>query len=137
MESLAELLNEMRLFPPFKSMLLVSMLLLFFTQSVQSQEIRFKRTNSISLNDEVKRTEPAVGILNLIAVMVEFQPDTNRLTSGTGIFGSDGFDGLPYLTREEETFIDPLPHNRIYFETHLEFAKNYFLKSFSLMVGTI
>jgi len=110
-------------------MFLLGMLFLFLTPSTFSQEIPLKRTHAISLNNEVRRSSPAVGTLNIVAVMVEFQPDTNRLTSGTGIFGENGFDGLPYLTREEQTFVDPLPHNRVYFETHLEFAKNYFLKS--------
>ncbi len=110
-------------------MFLASMLFLFLIQPIQGQEIQLKRTHSISLNSDIRRSSPAIGTLNLVAVMVEFQADTNRLTSGTGIFGADGFDGLPYLTREERTFIDPLPHNRPYFEAHLEFAKNYFLKS--------
>ena len=105
------------------------MLFLFLIQSVNGQEIKFKRTHPISLNTEISRSTPATGTINIVAVMVEFQSDTNRLTSGTGIFGSNGLDGLPYLTREEQTFIDPLPHNRPYFEAHLEFVKNYFLKS--------
>ncbi len=112
-----------------KSILSLSMLFLFLIQPIQGQEIQFKRTHSISLNSEVQRSSPAVGTLDIVAVMVEFQPDTNRLTSGTGIFGVNGTEGLPYLTRQERTFIDPLPHNRPYFEAHLEFARNYFLKS--------
>ncbi len=110
-------------------MFVIGMLFLFLSPSSQSQEIQLKRSHPISLNQEVRRSTPAVGTLNVVAVMVEFQPDTNRLTSGTGVFGENGFDGLPYLTREEKTFIDPLPHNQTYFENHLEFAKNYFLKS--------
>ncbi len=110
-------------------MFVIGMLLLFLSPSSHSQEIQLKRSHPISLNQEVRRSTPAIGTLNVVAVMVEFQPDTNRLTSGTGIFGENGFDGLPYLTREEKTFIDPFPHNQTYFENHLEFAKNYFLKS--------
>lgn len=110
-------------------MFVIGMLFLFLSPSSHSQEIQLKRSHPISLNQEVRRSTPAVGTLNVVAVMVEFQPDTNRLTSGTGIFGENGFDGLPYLTREEKTYIDPLPHNQTYFENHLEFAKNYFLKS--------
>lgn len=110
-------------------MFVIGMLLLFLSPSSHSQEIQLKRSHPISLNQEVRRSTPAIGTLNVVAVMVEFQPDTNRLTSGTGVFGENGFDGLPYLTREEKTYIDPLPHNQTYFENHLEFAKNYFLKS--------
>ena len=110
-------------------MFLVSMLFLFLIQPTQGQEFQLKRNHSVSLNKNIQRFSPATGNLNIIALMVEFQADTNRLTSGTGVFGVNGFDGLPYLSREEQTFIDPLPHDRSYFETHLEFAKNYFLKS--------
>lgn len=107
------------------------MLFLFTLCSVPSiaQSTVLKRTHPLSLNTQISRTAPAVGTLDVVAIMVEFQPDTNRLTSGTGIFGENGMEGLPYLTREEKTFIDPLPHNQSYFEAHLEFAKNYFLKS--------
>lgn len=72
---------------------------------------------------------PAVGQVNVIAVRVEFLADTSELTSGTGVFGPDGFGGLDYLAREQDTRIDPLPHNQQYFEAHLEFALNYYLKA--------
>lgn len=72
---------------------------------------------------------PAVGQVNVIAVRVEFLADTTELTSGTGVFGPDGFGGLDYLARQQDTRIDPLPHNQQYFEAHLEFARNYFLKA--------
>ena len=72
---------------------------------------------------------PAVGQVDVIAVRVEFLADTTELTSGTGVFGPDGFGGLDYLAREQDTRIDPLPHNQPYFEAHLEFARNYYLKA--------
>lgn len=53
--------------------------------------------------------------------MVDFQPDDNRLTSGDGSFHLD------FLQRNAVT-IDPLPHDRGYFEAHLEFSKRYFEK---------
>lgn len=112
-----------------KSMLTLGMLFLFAMTSVHAQELRFQKSHPISPQTEVKRTQPAVGTLDVVAVRVEFQPDTNRLTSGTGIFGPEGYDGLPYLANQKKTYIDPLPHNREYFEAHLEFAKNYFLKA--------
>jgi len=64
------------------------------------------------------------GTLHVIAAMVEFQPDTTRFTSGDGTFTQQG---IPYLESSDVT-IDPLPHNQQYFESHLEFAKNYFEK---------
>ncbi len=72
---------------------------------------------------------PAVGQVDVIAVRVEFLSDTSELTSGTGVFGPDGFDGLDYLARQKDTRIDPLPHDQSYFEAHLEFARNYYLKA--------
>lgn len=59
------------------------------------------------------------GTVHVIAVMVEFQTDDNRFTSGNGSFD------LPYLNRDD-IIIDPLPHDQAYFEAHLEFARNYF-----------
>lgn len=67
----------------------------------------------------------ASGELHIIAVMVEFEPDANRFTSGNGTFGEGA---LPYL-ENPGTHIDPPPHNQSYFEAHLEFAKNYFEKN--------
>ncbi|WP_158551564.1 T9SS type A sorting domain-containing protein [Rhodohalobacter sp. SW132] len=64
------------------------------------------------------------GTLHIVAVMTEFQPDTNRFTSGDGTFGPNS---ISYLNSDEIT-IDPLPHNKPYFEAHLEFAKNYYSK---------
>ncbi|MDZ7757925.1 T9SS type A sorting domain-containing protein [Rhodohalobacter sp.] len=54
--------------------------------------------------------------------MVEFQPDDNRFTSGNGTFEPGS---IPYLENPGTT-IDALPHNRPYFEAHLQFSKNYF-----------
>ncbi|KPP97030.1 MAG: M6 family extracellular metalloprotease [Bacteroidetes bacterium HLUCCA01] len=61
----------------------------------------------------------ASGNIHIVAVMVEFQRDDNRFTSGDGTFNPD------FLDRDDIT-IDPLPHDRGYFEAHLLFAKNYF-----------
>jgi len=57
--------------------------------------------------------------IHIVAVMVEFQEDDNRFTSGNGTFNPE------FLNRDTIT-IDPLPHDRGYFEAHLQFAKNYF-----------
>lgn len=72
----------------------------------------------------MSRTTLSDGTLHIVAAMVEFQPDTTRFTSGNGSFSDKS---IPYLQNESIT-IDPLPHNKGYFEAHLEFAKNYFLK---------
>ena len=103
---------------PLFSMLFASMVCSLISSTFGSQGSVFAQVQ-----------QPAIGELDVIAVRVQFVADTTELTSGTGIFGPDGYDGLGYLLRDEDTRIDPLPHNQAYFETHLEFARNYFLKS--------
>lgn len=60
--------------------------------------------------------------LKILAVMVEFQQDNDGNTFGNGKFGS------MYSKDYGNTILDPLPHNAAYFESHLEFARNYFNK---------
>ena len=62
--------------------------------------------------------QPAASLYNLIALRVEFQPDTTRFTTGNGTFDAPLFDSL-------EATVDPLPHNAAYFEAHLQFLSNY------------
>ena len=64
-------------------------------------------------------SELANGPVHIVAVMVEFQEDDNRFTSGNGKFN-------PSFLDSDSITLDPLPHDRGYFEAHLEFAKNYF-----------
>jgi hypothetical protein len=54
----------------------------------------------------------------VVAIMVEFQPDDSRFTSGDGTFDGDLFGGL-------QPRVDPLPHDAGYFEARLDFLKNY------------
>lgn len=69
---------------------------------------------------EPKTATPA--IVKVCAVMVEFQLDNDGTTYGNGKFNSI------YSENYGSEIIDPLPHDKTYFETHLEFAKNYFNK---------
>lgn len=62
---------------------------------------------------------PVNGSYKIIAVRAEFQPDTNRFTTGTGRFN-------PAFLDTNAVIIDPLPHDANYFLAHLEFVKNYF-----------
>ncbi|MCU0364341.1 MAG: hypothetical protein MUE93_01535, partial [Ignavibacteriaceae bacterium] len=54
--------------------------------------------------------------------MVNFQEDADGTTSGNGKFGTI------YSQNYGSNILDPLPHDKKYFESHLEFVKNYFDK---------
>ncbi len=59
----------------------------------------------------------AIGTVNVLAVMVQFQTDNDSLTSGNGQFVLGQGSGL-----------DSPPHDKLYFQNHLLFLKNYFRK---------
>lgn len=55
--------------------------------------------------------------LRTLAIMVQFQPDEDSRTTGDGQFDlSEGDPGI----------LNPPPHNAVYFEHHLEFARRYY-----------
>jgi len=60
--------------------------------------------------------------VKILAVMVNFQEDRDGLTFGNGKFGSI------YSQNYGNTILDPLPHDKNYFESHLTFVKNYYQK---------
>lgn len=60
----------------------------------------------------------------VLAVMVEFQEDNDPLTTGNGKFD---------LRFPSQKIIDPPPHDKKYFDAHLQFLKNYFAK-FSISI---
>jgi len=68
--------------------------------------------NSTTAEDTVK----------ILAVMVSFKQDQDGTTFGNGKFGSI------YTQNYGDDILDPLPHDKAYFESHLEFVKNYFEK---------
>ncbi len=72
----------------------------------------------------VKRvsTSAQADTLKILAVMAEFQADRDGTTFGNGKFGSI------YSKDYGNNILDPLPHDKFYFESHLLFAKNYFQK---------
>lgn len=104
----------------FKGMLMVSMLLFFYPDFAFSQQVDPTRSHALTTASVAQPNVPDT--LTIVAARVEFQQDENRLTTGDGTFGETN---LSYLDDPEIT-IDPLPHNREYFESHLQFAKNYF-----------
>ena len=58
--------------------------------------------------------------LKILAIMVQFQPDSDTLTSGNGQFD---------LTTAPQRIIDAPPRDSSYFADHLLFAENYFSKA--------
>ena len=60
--------------------------------------------------------------VKILAVMVNFLEDRDGATFGNGKFGSI------YSQNYGNDILDPLPHDRVYFESHLSFVKNYFQK---------
>jgi hypothetical protein len=75
-----------------------------------------------------------IGILfsqsqRVIALRVEFLEDHSEFTTGNGRF--DLRETMP-IDSIQSIAIDPPPHNKSYFEDHLLFAKNYFLKTLSV-----
>lgn len=105
--------------------LLLSLLFLFLVilnKPVSAQENLYRSHSLSPLQNITLNPAPVTGTLNIVAVMVEFQPDTNPFTSGNGTFDSGS---IPYLENPGTT-VDALPHDKAYFEAHLEFVKNYF-----------
>jgi hypothetical protein len=66
----------------------------------------------------LRRAEPATGVFDLIALRVEFQPDDNRFTTGTGTFDGPLFGSI-------EARVDPLPHDAAFFDARLRFLRHY------------
>jgi M6 family metalloprotease-like protein len=59
--------------------------------------------------------------IRIFAARVQFQPDEDTKTSGDG-----SFEGLDYLGDYGPDIIDPLPHDKAYFQRKLSFLKHYF-----------
>ncbi|MBP1682545.1 MAG: hypothetical protein H6Q27_108, partial [Ignavibacteriaceae bacterium] len=70
----------------------------------------------------VEKSVFADDTLNILAIMVNFQQDADGTTSGNGKFGTI------YSQNYGNDILDPLPHDKNYFESHLHFVQNYFAK---------
>jgi hypothetical protein len=58
--------------------------------------------------------------VRVLAIMVQFQQDTDSRTTGDG--------QLEVFTGSPDSVIDAPPHNRSYFQNHLTFLENYYAK---------
>ncbi|MCW8804448.1 MAG: hypothetical protein OQK57_08630, partial [Ignavibacteriaceae bacterium] len=99
--------------------LLLSILIVFELGSLSAQSFIGKlnpypaAVESMTLADDT---------LKILAIMVNFQEDADGTTSGNGKFGTI------YSQNYGNDILDPLPHDKKYFELHLQFVKNYFSK---------
>ncbi len=64
-------------------------------------------------------TRVAAPRYDVVALRVEFQPDSSRFSSGDGTFGGALFADT------DPPKIDPLPHDAEYFRAHLSFLQHY------------
>lgn len=104
------------------------MLLLAVPMTVQAQlrttlAPRLDHRFSPQSSGQLPRTAALPDTVRVLALMVDFQEDTDDRTSGNGKFGS--IYGYDYGTE----ILDPLPHDRNYFRQHLQFLENYVRKS--------
>ena len=97
-----------------------STLLILFSLGSLSAQTFIGNINPFPSSDPANIT--AGDTIKILAVMVNFQDDRDGTTFGNGKFGS------MYSQNYGNTILDPLPHNKPYFEAHLQFVKNYFEK---------
>lgn len=88
--------------------------LLFQVELLQGQELNHPLARAQST---LPQAALASGTVNVLAIMVQFQPDVDSLTSGNGQFVLSQSNGL-----------DAPPHDKTFFENHLLFLQNYFRK---------
>ena len=98
---------------------LLSILVLFEVGRLSAQSFVGNLNPYPSAN---QRAVLADDTLKILAIMVNFQEDADGTTSGNGKFGTI------YSQNYGNDILDPLPHDKKYFESHLDFVKNYFAK---------
>ena len=79
--------------------------------------MRARQTLGRAVTSDLRK--PAAAHYDVLALRVEFQPDTTRFTSGIGTFGGGLYDG------GLSPNIDPFPHDAGYFQAHLDFLADY------------
>ena len=82
------------------------------------QTVRFLHPTRLGKTDAFSVRKPAAPRYDVIALRVEFQPDTTRFTTGDGTFSPALFGGLT-------PNIDPFPHDAGYFQAHLNYLEQY------------
>lgn len=96
------------------------LLLLLFPGFMAAQQM--SHPVMASRDDSYSAPRPAVvqpETLNILAIMVQFQEDTDARTSGNGRFD---------LSAPVDAVLDAPPRDRTFFENHLAFAASYYRK---------
>lgn len=91
---------------------------LFTLGSISAQSF----IGSLNPNPVQRQNTAAADTVKILAVMVNFLEDRDGATFGNGKFGTI------YSQNYGSEILDPLPHDRDYFESHLTFVKNYYQK---------
>jgi hypothetical protein len=98
---------------------LLTFLIVSSTFAQSRHPVHFKRDGLVASETvRVARTFPDT--LRVLALMVDFQTDTDSRTTGNGKF---------LLQPPTQNLIDPPPHDSSYFASKLHFLENYFRKS--------
>ncbi len=103
----------------------IKTLLLFLVLSGVSLTAQNHFKPNLTILNNSGELKSGLDTLNILAIMVQFQPDLYDATVGNGTFGSVYSE----QTASRTDIIDPLPHDKVYFENHLEFVKNYYEKN--------
>ncbi len=118
----------------FKKVIFILLLFVLSANVIFAQFIT-KKSYSIShpvkFGNENKFSTPKKFItvpdtLNIVAIMVQFQEDSDPRSTGNGKFDTSNTYYNPIIQRD--TVIDSPPYDSSYFADHLEFLKNYYFK---------
>ncbi|HMS64977.1 MAG TPA: hypothetical protein PKD83_06950 [Ignavibacteria bacterium] len=118
----------------FKKYLFLLAALIFISGNSFSQEKKINITLSHPISAAIGKTEykpkkyiQGADSFKVVAIMVQFVPDTDPRTTGTGLFdlSNQYFDP----STGKDTIVDAPPYDSAYFADHLEFLKNYYSKS--------
>lgn len=101
-------------------------LLLAFTAHAQTGR-KFQLNHALTLDRPARPprivnagSDAAPETLRVLAAMIQFQEDSDDRTTGTGSFD---------LSAPGQNIIDAPPHDKAYFQYHLDFLRNYYRKS--------
>jgi hypothetical protein len=98
----------------------------FFNASSKKRLVQTAADHSWSLRYPIHTRRQK---LHIKAFIVEFKPDTSLLTSGNGMLEMRGDETELRLNSKDTVYrYDHFPHDVSYFESQLQFVKNYYEK---------